>query len=70
MLIYGLRGSSAFAPNGREPWLLVKRESRRTVVVPQLNEPGSGYVVAPGVEVEEAAIAVASEALLVIPSRV
>jgi hypothetical protein len=48
----------AFAPYGREPRLLVARESRRAVVMPHLEQPGSGNVIAPGVEIEEAAIAV------------
>src|SRR6266511_6083285 len=48
----------AFAPYGREPRLLVARESLWTVVMPHLNESGSANVIAPGVEIEEAAIAV------------
>ena len=47
-----------FAPNSREPRLLVARESRRAVIMFHLEEPGSGDKIAPGVEIEEAAIAI------------
>ncbi len=47
----------AYAPNGREPRLLVAREPRWAEVTLHLEEPGSGDVIAPGVEIEEAAIA-------------
>jgi hypothetical protein len=45
----------AFAPNGHEPRLLVAREPRWAEVTLHLEEPGSGDVIAPGVEIEEAA---------------
>ncbi len=48
----------AFAPNGREPRLLVAREPRRAEVTLDLEKSGSADVIAPGVEIEEAAIAV------------
>src|SRR5947208_7741521 len=47
----------AFAPYGREPQLLLARKSRRAVVVSHLEEPGTSNVIAPGVEIEETAIA-------------
>ena len=59
-----------FAPDGREPPLLVARQSRRAVVMPHLEEPGCGDVIAPGVVIEEAAIAITAEAFLVVSSRV
>ena len=45
----------AFAPNGHEPRLLVARETRWAEVTLHLEEPSSGDVIAPGVEIEEAA---------------
>jgi hypothetical protein len=60
----------AFAPYGREPRLLVARKSRRAVVVSHLVEPGSSNVIAPGVEIEEAAIAAIAKAFLVVSSGV
>src|SRR5271169_4314293 len=62
-------GGLAFAPDGREPPLLVARQSRRAVVMPHLEEPGRGDVIAPCVVIEEAAIAVTAQALLVVPPR-
>src|SRR6516165_5421482 len=59
-----------FAPDGREPPLLVARQSRRAVVMPHLQEPGCGDVIAPGVVIEEAAIAITAKAFLVVSSRV
>jgi hypothetical protein len=60
----------AFAPYGREPQLLLVRKSRRAVVVSHLEEPGSSNVIAPGVEIEETAIAAIAKAFLVVPSWV
>jgi hypothetical protein len=60
------RSRLAFAPYGREPRLLVARKSRRAVVVFDLEEPGSSNVIAPGVEIEEAAIAAIAKAFLVV----
>ena len=59
-----------FAPYGREPWLLVARESRRPVIMPYFDKAGSANVIVPGVEIEETAIAVASKAFFVVSSRV
>src|SRR5271169_6842640 len=58
------------APNGREPGLPVSRQARRAIVMVQLNETGRSHVIAPGVEVEEAGIAIVAEALFVVSSRV
>ena len=63
-------GPLAFTPYGREPWLLVARESRRPVIMPYFDKTGSTNVIVPGVEVEETAIAVASKAFFVVSSRV
>ena len=60
----------AFAPYGREPRLLVARKSRRAVVMSHLAEPGSSNVIAPGIEIEEAAIAAIAKAFLVVSSGV
>jgi hypothetical protein len=60
----------AFAPNAREPRLLVPRLSRRAVVMTDLHEAGRGDVIAPSVEIEEARIAVVAQTLLVIPARI
>ena len=60
----------AFAPYGREPGLLVTRKSRRAVVVSHLEESGSSDIIAPGVEIEEAAIAATAKAFLVVSSWV
>ena len=49
---------SAFTPYGCEPRLLVARKSRRAIVMQHLEEPSSANVIAPGVEIEEAAIAI------------
>jgi hypothetical protein len=38
--------------------------------MPQLEESGSGDVIAPGVEIEKAAIAITAEAFLIVSSRV
>ena len=61
---------STFAPNGREPRLLVAREPRRAEVTLKFDEAGRRDVFAPGVEIEEAAIAVIAQAFLVASSRV
>ena len=63
-------GGLGFAPNGREPRLPMARQSRRAVVMAQLDEAGRGDVIAPSVEIEEAGIAIVAQALLVIPSRI
>ena len=63
-------GGLGFAPNGREPRLLMPRQSRRAVVMAHLHEAGRGDVIAPSVEIEEADIAIVAQALLVIPSRI
>jgi hypothetical protein len=60
----------SFAPYGREPRLLLARKSRRAVVVSHLEEPGSSNVIAPGVEIEEAAVAAIAKAFLVVSSWV
>jgi len=57
-----------FAPNGREPRLLVPRQSWRAVVMPHLLEAGRGDVIAPSIQIEEASVAIVGKALLVIPS--
>ena len=46
------------------------REPRWAEVTLHLKEPGIGDVIAPGVKIEEAAIAVAAEAFFVVSSRV
>jgi hypothetical protein len=46
------------------------REPRWAEVALHLEEPGSGDVIAPGIEIEEAAIAVTTEAFLIISPRV
>ena len=51
-------GGLAFAPNGCKPRLLVTREPRRAEVTLHLEESGIGDVIAPGVEIKEAAITV------------
>ena len=58
--VFEERANSAFVPDGREPPLLVARESGRAVVMPYLHEPGSSDVIAPGGKIEEAAVAVAA----------
>src|SRR5436305_1189305 len=58
------------SPHGGEPGLLVARQAGRPVVVPQLDEAGGGHLAAPGVEIEEAAVATAAEAFLVVPPRI
>ncbi len=56
---YRISGTSLdFTPNGREPWLLVARAPGWAEVELHLEEPGGGEVIAPGVKIEEAAIAV------------
>jgi hypothetical protein len=67
-LLIELADGLAFAPSGREPRPLVARKSRRAVVVPHLEEPGSSNVFAPSFEIEEAAIAAVAKALLVVSS--
>ena len=47
-----------FTPNAREPWLLVARAPGWAEVELYLEELGGGEVIAPGVKIEEAAIAV------------
>jgi hypothetical protein len=64
------RGRLAFAPYGCEPRLLVAWTSRWAIVVSYLEEPGSSNEIAPGVEIEEAAIAAIAKAFLVVPSWV
>ena len=63
-------GCLAFAPNGRQPRLLMPRQSRRAVVMAYLHEAGRDDVIAPSVEIEEAGIAVVAQALLVSPSGI
>jgi hypothetical protein len=63
-------GWLAFAPNGRQPRLLMPRQSRRAVVMAHFHEAGRGDVIAPSLEIEEAGIAVVAQALRVIPSRI
>ena len=63
-------GWLAFAPNRREPRLLMPRQSRRAVVMAYLHKAGRGDVIAPSVDIEEAGIAVVAQTLLVIPSRI
>jgi hypothetical protein len=63
-------GWLALAPNGREPRLLMPRQSRRAVIMAHLHEAGRGDVIAPSVKIEKAGIAVIAQALLVIPSRI
>src|SRR5690349_16620220 len=58
------------SPHGGEPGLLVARQAGRPVVVPQLDEAGGSHLAAPGVEIEEAAVATAAEAFLVVPPRI
>ena len=58
MRVVEKRARSVFAPNGREPRLLVARESARAVVMPNLREAGSSNVTTPGGKVQKAAIAV------------
>jgi hypothetical protein len=65
-----LRCQLAFAPYGCKPRLLVARKSRWAIVVSHLEEPGSSNEIAPGVEIEEAAIAAIAKAFLVVPSWV
>ena len=61
---------SVLAPDGRQPRLLVTWSPRRTVIVLHFDESRGGHVVAPGVEIEKAAIAIAAESLLVVSSRI
>ena len=63
-------GWLGFAPNGREPRLLMPRQSRRAVVMAHFLEAGRGDVIAPSPEIEEAGVAIVAQALLVIPSRI
>ena len=63
-------GPLAFTPYGREPWLLVARESRWPIIMPYFDKTGSANVIASGAEIEETAIAVASKAFFVVSSRV
>ena len=63
-------GGLGFAPNGREPRLLMPRQSWRAVVMPHLLEAGRGDVIAPSIQIEEASVAIVGKALLVIPSRI
>src|SRR5271154_4045165 len=50
-----------FAPNGREPGLPGSRQARWAVVMADLYETGCGDVIAPGVEIEEAGIAIVAK---------
>jgi hypothetical protein len=59
-----------FAPYGREPRLVMARQSRRAVIMPDLQEPHRGDVIAPCVEIEVAPIAVAAQAFFVVSMRV
>ena len=63
-------GGLGFAPNGREPRLLMPRQSWRAVVMLHLLEAGRGDVIAPSIQIEEASVAIVGKALLVIPSRI
>src|SRR6202035_4009507 len=63
-------GGLGFAPNGREPRLLMPRQSWRAVVMPHLLEAGRGDIIAPSIQIEEASVAIVGKALLVIPSRI
>ena len=63
-------GGLGFAPNGREPRLLMPRQSWRAVVMPHLLETGRGDVIAPSIQIGEASVAIVGKALLVIPSRI
>ena len=63
-------GWLGFAPNGREPRLLMPRQSRRALVMAHFLEAGRGDVIAPSPEIEEAGVAIVAQALLVIPSRI
>src|SRR5207253_917698 len=58
------------APNGREPGLPRPRQTRRAVVVVQLDETGRSHVVAPSVEVEEAGVTTVAQALFVVSPRI
>src|SRR6516164_415707 len=49
-------GGLALAPNGRGPGVLMLRPPRRARVMAHLHEAGRSYVIAPGVEIEEASI--------------
>src|SRR5207248_55955 len=57
-------GGLGFAPNGREPRLLMPRQSWRAVVMPHLLEAGRGDVIAPSIQIEEASVAIVGKALL------
>src|SRR5271154_5477143 len=59
-----------FAPNSREPGLPGSRQARWAVVMADLYETGCGDVIAPGVEIEEAGIAIVAKPLLVVSSRI
>jgi hypothetical protein len=63
-------GGLGFAPNGREPRLLMSRQSRRAVVTAYLLEAGRRDVIAPSIEIEEAGVAIVAQALLVVSSRI
>ena len=65
-----VRRTLPFAPDGREPPLVVARQPWRAVVMAHLQEAGCGDVITPGVVIEEAAIAITAEAFLVVSSRV
>lgn len=55
-----------FSPYGREPGLLVARQSCRTVIFLHLNEACAGDILTPGGEIEEAAIAAVAHAFLIV----
>jgi len=63
-------GGLALAPNGHEPRLPMPRQPRRAVVMAHLHEAYRDDVIAPSIEIEEAAIALVGKALLVISSGV
>ncbi len=60
----------AFAPNGRQPRLPMARKPWWPEITLHLDESDGGDVIAPGVEFEEAAIAIAAKTFLVVSSRV
>ena len=68
--LLALKNKLAFAPNGCEPRLPMPRQPRRAVVMAHLHEARRDDVIAPSIEIEEAAIALVGKVLLVISSGV
>ena len=68
--VRAISATLSFARNGCEPRLLVMREPWWPVVMLDDDEPSVRQIVAPGVEIEETAIAITAPTLLVATSWV